>query len=52
MREEMYHMSAVNSHTEGQLEAAAILGEGRGRRDRRGMAGLQPSGLEGIAVFL
>ena len=52
MQEEMYHMSAVNIHTEGQLKAVTILEAGRGRRDRRGMAGLQPSGSEGIDVFL
>lgn len=39
-------MSAVNIHKEGQLEAGTTLGGG-GRRDRKGMAGLQPPWLRG-----
>lgn len=42
-------MSAVNIHSEGQLEAVTILGEGW--RARRGRAGVQGSGLEDLMYF-
>lgn len=34
MQEEMYHMSAVNIHSEGQLEAVAIFGGGEGQKGK------------------
>lgn len=50
MQEEMYHMSALDIHREGQREAVTVWG--RGRRDRKRMARLQYSGVEGNDVFL
>lgn len=52
MQEEMYHMSALDIHGEGQLEAVTIGGAVAGRRDRKRMAGWRYSGWEGIDVLL
>lgn len=50
MQEEMYHMSAVNIHMEGQREVGTISGGGEGETDKEGQGCLL--WLRGTGAFL